>query len=145
MVKAFRNIAWALALLSLILAPILAPLVPAQAANITLDGDLIIPNVCTITGATPQTCNARSGAVTTGTLTTAAVTNAAYVINNSAVVATSRVYCQILAYSGTPVTNGIPVIVACAPAAGTITLQITNAHASNAMNGTLVLAFWVLN
>lgn len=118
---------------------------PASAANITLDGNLIVPNVCTVTGATPVTCNATSGAATTGTLTTAAATNAAYVINNSAVVAASRVNCQVLAYSGTIVTNGYPQIISCVPAAGTITVNLTNTHAANALNGTVVIGFWVVN
>jgi hypothetical protein len=118
---------------------------PASAANITLDGNLVVPNVCTVTGTSPQTCNATSGAVTTGTLTTAAATNAAYTINNSAVAATSRVNCQVLGYSGTIVTNGYPQIISCVPGAGTITVNLTNTHAANALNGTVVIGFWVVN
>lgn len=123
----------------------LVAMLPASAANISLDGNLIIPNVCTVTGATPQTCNAISGAVTTGTLTTAAATNAAYVINNSAVAAASRVSCQVMAYSGTIVTNGYPQIISCVPTAGVITVNLTNTHAANALSGTVVIGFWVVN
>lgn len=120
-------------------------MLPASAANISLDGNLVIPNVCTVTGTTPQTCNAISGAVTTGTLTTAAATNAAYTINNSAVVASSRVNCSIMGYSGTIVTNGYPIIISCVPGTGTIVVNLTNTHAANALNGTVVIGFWVVN
>lgn len=116
-----------------------------QAANLALDGSLIIPNVCTASGATPQTCNAISGTVTTNSLTTAGATNAAYVINNNTVVATSRVKCQVQAYGGTIVTNGYPTIMTCVPGAGTITVNITNTHATNALAGTVAIGFWVVN
>lgn len=100
---------------------------------------------CTATGASPQTCNALRGTVTTGTLTTAAVTNAAYTINNSTVTTSSIVMCKDLAYSGTLVTNGEPVIMSCVPGAGTITVNITNVHATAAMNGTVKIGFIVFN
>lgn len=118
---------------------------PSRAANISLDGQFIISSVCTVTGASPQTCNSISGAVTTGTLTTAAATNAAYTINNNTVVAASRVKCQIMGYSGTIVTNGYPQIITCVPGAGTITVNITNTHAANALSGTVVIGFMVWN
>lgn len=120
-------------------------LVPAMAQDISVPGSIRYPNFCTVTGATPQTCNGASGAVTTGTLTTAAVTNAAYVINNSAVAATSRISCSLQSYSGTLVTNGIPVPVTCVPGAGTITVNMTNVHATNALNGVIVIGFNVAN
>jgi len=101
--------------------------------------------ICTVTGATPQTCNGQRGIVTTGTLTTAAVTNAAYVINNSSVTSTSLIACTLQAYSGTLVTNGLPVAMTCVPGSGTITVNITNIHSVNALNGTVQIGFTVLN
>lgn len=119
--------------------------VPVLAQAVLSIGGMNVPGACTASGSTPQTCNGFQGIATTNSLTTAAVTNAAYVINNSSVVAASRVTCQILGYSGTPVTNGIPVILSCVPGAGTITVNITNAHAANAMSGTVALGFVVYN
>lgn len=143
MTKAFRMIA-ALGALALCTAAFLAP-APTRAANIALDGQMIISSVCTASGSTPQTCNSISGAVTTNSLATAAATNAAYVINNNTVVATSRVNCTVLGYSGTLVTNGYPQILTCVPGAGTITVNITNTHAANALSGTVVIGFMVFN
>lgn len=97
--------------------------------------------VCNASGASPQTCNGTRGSVVTGTLTTAAATNATYVINNSTVNAASIVMCDLMAYSGTLVTNGYPMVMVCTPGAGTITVNITNVHPSNALNGTLTIGF----
>lgn len=120
-------------------------LAPARAANLALDGNIVASDVCTVSGATPQTCNGKSGVVTTASLSTAAATNAAYVINNTSVVATSRVNCQVMAYSGTIVTNGYPQIVSCVAGAGTITVNLTNTHAANALSGTVAIGFNVVN
>lgn len=106
---------------------------------------LLGQTICTITGSTPQTCNGQRGIVTTGTLSTAGATNAAFVINNSSVTATSLVMCTDQGYSGTLVTNGYPVIMSCVPGSGTITVNITNTHAANALNGTVQIGFTVLN
>lgn len=101
--------------------------------------------ICTVTGASPQTCNGQRGIVTSGTLTTAAATNAAYTINNSSVTASSLVQCTVQGYSGTLVTNGYPTIMSCVPGSGAITVNITNTHAANALSGTVAIGFAVLN
>lgn len=101
--------------------------------------------ICTSSGATPQTCNGQRGIATTNSLTTAAATNAAYVINNSSVTASSLVQCTNQGYSGTLVTNGYPIIMSCVPGSGTITVNITNTHAANALSGTVAIGFTVLN
>lgn len=99
---------------------------------------------CTVTGTSPQTCNGAWGRVTTGTLTTAAATAATYTINNNAVADSSAsILCNFTAYSGTVTTNGQPVILYCTPAAGSITVTFLNAHATNALNGTLTIDFQV--
>lgn len=130
-----------------------APTVGAQGSdsNINLSvlpkgtGKVTLGAFCTVTGSTPQTCNGLRGIVTTGTLTTAAVTDASFVINDTSVAATSMVQCTDQGYSGTLVTNGEPVITTCVPGTGTITVHITNVHATNALNGTVQIGFAVLN
>jgi len=101
--------------------------------------------ICTITGASPQTCNGQRGIVTTGTLATAAATDATYTINNSSVTTSSLVQCTDQGYSGTLVTNGYPVIMTCVPGSGSIAVHITNLHSANALNGTVKIGFTVLN
>lgn len=101
--------------------------------------------ICTITGTTPQTCNGQRGIVTTGTLTTAAATDATFTINNSSVATTSLVHCNVQAYSGTLVTNGYPIITTCVPGSGSIAVHITNTHSANALNGTVQIGFFVNN
>ncbi|MEJ0071215.1 MAG: hypothetical protein WDO24_23490 [Pseudomonadota bacterium] len=101
--------------------------------------------ICTVTGASPQTCNGQRGIVTSGTLTTAALTDASFTINNSSVTAASLVACADQGYSGTIITNGIPLLTSCVPGAGSITVHITNLHSANALNGTVKLGFAVLN
>ncbi len=85
------------------------------------------------------------GIVTTGTLTTATNTDAAYTINNSSVGTASLVECTIQAYSGTLVTNGVPYIASCVPGSTTITVHLTNINPTNALNGTVQIGFAVLN
>lgn len=101
--------------------------------------------LCSASGATPQTCNGQRGIVTTNSLSTAAATDASFVVNDSSVTASSLVQCTAQAYSGTLVTNGYPVIMTCVPGSGTITVHITNTHPSNALAGTVKIGFTVLN
>lgn len=100
--------------------------------------------ICTASGATPQTCNGQRGIVTTGTLATATLTDASFVINNSSVTASSLVAVTDEGYSGTLVTNGLPVLTTAVPGSGTITVHITN-FGANALNGTVAIGFVVLN
>jgi hypothetical protein len=106
---------------------------------------MVYTDSCTVTGATPQTCNGMRGVVTTGTLTTAAATAASYVINNNKALASSVVLCTEQGYSGTLVTNGYPVIMSCVPGAGTITVNLVNTHAANALNGTIAIGFQIVD
>jgi hypothetical protein len=41
-------------------------------------------------------------------------------------------------------TQGDPVVGVVTPAAGSVTIRIRNAHATQALNGTLIIAFMVL-
>ncbi len=93
------------------------------------------------------TASAASGLLTF-TVTTAAVTCANAVVTNTNVVAGSRVFVNVQGYTGTPVTNGLPVVArldTSGSSVGSFTLQLCNTHASNALTGTLYVAFWVLN
>lgn len=93
------------------------------------------------------TASAASGLLTF-TVATAAVTCANAVVTNTNVVASSRVFVDVQGYTGTPVTNGLPVVArldTAGSSAGSFTLQLCNVHASNALSGTLYVAFWVLN
>lgn len=95
----------------------------------------------TATGASlAATCHGFAGKVTTEALTTAGVTDIAYVITNNKVVADSIVDCTL--EEGTN-TDGSPVILNVTPAAGSFTVNIRNAHATAALNGTLKIAFVV--
>lgn len=106
---------------------------------------MVYSDACTVTGATPQTCNGMRGVVTTGTLTTAGVTAASYVINNNKALASSVAICTWQGYSGTLVTNGQPVLISCVPGAGTITVNFVNTHPTNALNGTLAIGFHLVD
>jgi hypothetical protein len=132
-----------LLLLALFIAAVMG--VPAvRAAFVAIDG-INYTTACTASGATPQTCNGASGIVTSASLSTAAATASTYVINNSQVVATSRVICNLQSYSGTLVTNGYPTVFQCVAGAGTITINFANTHAANALSGTVGFAFTVSN
>jgi hypothetical protein len=85
------------------------------------------------------TANAMSGAITTDSLTTAAGSSRAITISDSEVSATSLV--QVTQAGGTN-TAGTPILKA-VPGAGTITVTLSNNHASAAFNGTFVLDFLV--
>lgn len=106
---------------------------------------------CAATGNSPQTCSGLRGTVTTGTLTTAAqaagvaATIATFTVTNTSVTTLSVVVCFNEGYSGTLGTNGIPLIVTCAPGNGNIAVQITNAAVTFALNGTVAIGFIVSN
>lgn len=92
------------------------------------------------------TANGVSGAITTSTLTNAALATYTITWTNNKIVAGSRIFMQIASYAGTYATNGIPYIaVARATGANTATIVIGNVHAVNALNGACVLSFLVLN
>ena len=111
------------------------------AINNNIPGVVSFGTFCTASGASPQTCNGQRGLVTSGTLTTAAATNANYVINDNLVTAASVCQVTVASYSGTLVTNGYPQPLVSTTGAGTITVSLTNTHAANALNGTVGIAF----
>lgn len=89
------------------------------------------------------TINKYSGKITTGTLTTAALGTQAITLTNSYITTSSNVIAWVENYSGTVVTNGIPIIFKSTPAAGSATITLLNLHAANALNGTVTIKFIV--
>lgn len=98
---------------------------------------------CIASGASGQTCNGLNGQVTTNSLSTAAATDATYTITDSSVGAANIIYCTIAAYSGTYGTNGDPIIESCVATSTTITVNLRNVNAANALSGTLKISFLV--
>jgi hypothetical protein len=64
-------------------------------------------------------------------------------VTNDTVISTSKVYAWVSNYSGTVVTNGVPIIFSVVPAFETITITVLNMHATNALNGKLTINFMV--
>lgn len=97
----------------------------------------------TATGAAnAATLNGQAGVVTTEALTTAALTDISYAIANNRVKA-GDIVIPVLG-NGTN-SQGSPVILTTVVTNGTITLKIRNAHATQALNGTLTISFFVIN
>lgn len=82
-----------------------------------------------------------SGKVTTGALTTAAAATHVLTLTNTKIAATDQVYVSVC--KGTA-TTGTPTVADVAPAAGSVVITIQNIHASAAVNGTLVVSFFVV-
>lgn len=92
---------------------------------------------------TGVTLDGSSGAITTVTFTTAALTNNVFTLTNSYILSTSIVVASITSYSGTIVTDGIPSLYLSNITNGTIDVNITNVHPVNALNGILIISFIV--
>lgn len=101
---------------------------------------------CTDSGNGTRTCNGQRGIATFTATTIAGVTNSAQTINNSSVTTSSLVSCWLATFSGTIVTNGIPVVTTCVAGTGTITANITNVHATQTTGSqSFGVGFVVLN
>jgi hypothetical protein len=92
---------------------------------------------------TGVTCNAPTGLITTVNTNLATVTSTTFTVTNTRVAATSAIVVSISDYSGTYVTNGIPVVSVDNVTAGTFDIILTNVGA-NALGGTLNISFAVL-
>lgn len=93
----------------------------------------------TATGNAP-TLNADEGVVTSAALTTAAGATATITVTNSQVKVGSIIKATI---SGGTSTTGTPLLLSAVPTANTLTINIYNAHATAAFNGTLAVSFSV--
>lgn len=87
------------------------------------------------------TLNKSAGTVTSDALTTAAGANYTLTITNSFVAAGDQAFASVA--NGTN-SAGLPVVATVTPGAGTLTVVVRNAHASAALNGTLLVSFVAL-
>lgn len=110
--------------------------------------DAINPTNLTVTQATSistaVTLNGVNGIVTTVSTTAAALTASTFTVNNSKVLSTSIVKANIVDYSGTFVTNGLPSIAVTTIANGSFKIVIMNNHATNAFSGIFKISFEIL-
>ncbi len=102
-------------------------------------------SVVSATGSNTPTINAVFGVFTSATLTTAAVTAATLTVTNNLITSSSKVSVQLVDYSGTVVTNGIPIVFKAVPGSGSLAITLVNIHASNALNGTVTIQFTILD
>jgi hypothetical protein len=120
-------------------------------AGVTADGVLLKDGAVTpangvvtqITSiSTGVTLNQPSGVITTVTATTAALSVSTFTVLNSFATTTSNIQCTLISYSGTNLTNGLPLVSYVDNRTdGSFDIVIYNAHASNALNGILQIAF----
>jgi hypothetical protein len=87
------------------------------------------------------TLNAPAGVVTSEALTTAAAAAYTLTLTNNVVEADDLVFASVA--NGTN-TQGIPTLGRVTPGAGSVVITVTNLHASQALNGTLKIAFFVV-
>lgn len=87
------------------------------------------------------TVNSQTGLITTSNLSTASQAVYTCTLTNNRIGASSQIVLMATAGSATV---GTPVIQSAAIAAGTATIKIQNIG-NGALNGTLLIPFWVLN
>lgn len=116
--------------------------VNAAIANVNTASAPLAVNQAVTGSAGAATLNGVRGTVTTESLSTAAGATFTETITNSSIGAASQVYVTI--GNGTNAA-GQPALATVTPAAGSVVLKIQNIHASNALNGTLVISFLVIN
>ena len=100
----------------------------------------LFTQVASTTPAATHTINAACGRCIVTHGATAGLATLTVTINNSLVTATSIVFASIGTYGGT----GKPLVGDVTPAAGTITVEIYNAHATDALSANFGLSFVVL-
>lgn len=83
--------------------------------------------------------------ITTQSASTAALSVDTFTVTNTSVTTTSAVVAKIDDYAGTILTNGVPIVLVDAVAAGSFDLTIYNAHATNALSGVLKIGVIVHN
>lgn len=87
------------------------------------------------------TLNKMAGKITSESLTTAAAAAETLTITSDKVAAADMVMCSVA--NGTN-TQGIPMVGLVTPAAGSFTVTVENQHASEALNGTVVVSYVVV-
>src|SRR5579862_1622216 len=79
------------------------------------------------TTAVPVTTN--QGSITTQSFSTATTASTSFNVTStptSLITATSNIMLQMVSYSGTPLTNGIPILTVSAQSAGSFTIKVSN-------------------
>lgn len=122
----------------------------ASVANGVAQGDLawangkqFAPDGTTATASSnAATIDKQSGVVTSEALTTAGLAGFTLTLTNALIAATSIVLASVA--NGTN-SQGTPVMGLITPGAGSATIIVRNVHATQALNGTLVISFLVLN
>ncbi len=87
------------------------------------------------------TLNKNSGVITSESLTTAAGATYTLTITDSAVAAADQVYASV--QNGTN-SAGLPAVTTITPASGSLVVVVRNAHATDAFNGTIKVAYTVI-
>lgn len=94
---------------------------------------------------TSVTLNALKGQITTQAASAAAGASHSFTLNNSFIQADTPIFPWIMDYSGTTATNGLPFVTIDTRADGSCVFVVSNAHPTNALNGTLVIGFRIDN
>lgn len=87
------------------------------------------------------TLNRNAGKVTSEAVTTAAGADYVLTLTNTKIAAADHIFVSVA--NGTNTTEGLAVN-RVQPAAGSAVIRIRNTHASSALNGTIVISYWVL-
>lgn len=109
-----------------------------SAANLTLDTG----TKTAVAAAGAATLDKTSGKITTEALTTSAAAVYTLTLTNSTIAAADIILASVA--NGTN-TQGRPVVGRVTAEAGSATIEIANLHASEALNGTLVISYAVIN
>lgn len=122
--------------------------------DLIIDGDLSLENpvkynfssVTQLTSiSTAVTCDAVLGRVETVNTTLAANSTVAFTVNCDKIVSSQNIIMSLENYSGTYITNGMPIIEVGNVALGSFTVHLTNIHPSNALSGVITLIFNVVS
>jgi hypothetical protein len=77
-----------------------------------------------------------SGSITTFNMTTTTGSSTTFAVTSSLISTTSSLLISLSNYSGTPITNGIPILTVSGYGVGTVNIVVTN-YGANSLNGTL--------
>lgn len=96
-----------------------------------------------ITTTVPITGSQGAFQITTQSSSLGSGLSQSFTVNNLSVVASSYVFCQLVTYSGVPITQGIPIISITSVVNENFTVTISN-YGANALDGTFILRFLVV-
>ena len=111
--------------------------------QIEVDGIPAIDGLGTVTAASnAATLNKGTGVITSESLTTAAASTYTCTLTNAKIKATSAVFVSVGLGSST---TGTPALLDMTWAAGSLVVVVKNIHASASLNGTILIAYQILN